>query len=219
MEILMNKTKYVVATLSLSFAFGLGSAHAIGLGDALSLSGLGGSSSAKAGANSGDLVVNTSTAIVAFTTAQVELADALGGYAELANLRQQLANMKNGDASGIKDNMETVVKINKDLNDKIDQKIKEGAKLDSTQKKKAAVAMVAYVQGLVSSKRMISSIQDVAKNPLSLGNNAGAAIYMVKELPGIVSNGAGTTSSLFKYLAANGVDTSAAKKAASDMGK
>jgi len=215
----MKKMKFVVSTLTLSLTIGMGCAQAFGLGDALSVAGVGGSNATTNNGNANDLIVNTSTALIAFTKAQTDLADALGGYEELSNQRKQVANLKTGDMSGITDTMQTAVKISKSANDYLNQKMAAGAPLDAAQKKKAAKAMIGYVQGLVSSKKMISSIQDVARNPLSLGQNAGAALYMVKELPGIITGGVNTTGSLFKYLAANGVDTSAAQKVADGMGK
>ena len=72
---------------------------------------------------------------------------------------------------------------------------------------------------MVSSKKLISSVQGLAINPMALGGNLGSITYLAKEFPSLLSSGTSTTSTLFKYLGSNGVDLTQAKKEAEDLGK
>jgi len=126
--------------------------------------------------------------------------------------------MKTGDAAASKEDTETLVTLHNSMNPVIEAKTKENMKLDANNKALAGKSMVEYVKGLVSSKQLLSSVQDLAKNPMALGTDASNILYVAKELPGIVSGGVSTTSTLFKYLGANGVDLSEAKNVAKGMG-
>ena len=153
-----------------------------------------------------------------FTKAQVQLAAAMGGYQDLASQQKLLDGLKSGDASAKKDDIETIVGISKSASGEINRMAAANVQLDANNKTLAGASMVEYVKGLVASKKMVASVQDLAKNPVSMGTDAGAIVYVGKELPGIVSSGATSTNTLFKYLGSNGVDLSEAKSAAGDLG-
>jgi hypothetical protein len=168
----------------------------------------GGGGSSAAPANAGQVLRNTRDALLSFTNAQVDLLAALGGYENLAAQRELLAAMKSGDAAAAKkEELETIVKISKESQDEIDKKVVANAKLDAQQKSLAGKAMVEYVKGLSSTRKMATSVQDLAKNPASLMGEAGTAVYAAKEVPAVAAGAAGTTTKLVSYLSANGVAT------------
>jgi len=214
----MKKINFAVSTLILSLTVGMGCAQAFGLSDALSVAGVGGNNNSSNTTTDPNIVVHARNSLYSFAKAQTGLVAAFGGYEELAAQQKMLDGMKTGDAAASKDDIETLVKISKSTGDVINKKIADNVKLDANNKKLAASSSVEYVKGLISSKKLISSIQNASSNPMSLGQNAGAVLYVGKELPGIVSGGVSTTGSLLKYLTANGVDTSEVKKAADGLG-
>lgn len=215
----MKKINFVVSTLAVSLTIGMGCAQAFGLSDALSVAGVGSNNNASATTADPNIVVHARNSLYSFAKAQIGLATAMGGYEELAAQQKLLDGMKTGDAAASKDDLATIVNISKSAGTEINKKIADNAKLDASNKKLAASSSIEYIKGLISSKKMVSSIQDASRNPVSLGQNAGAVLYVAKELPGIISGGVSTTGSLIKYLTANGVDTSGLKKATDDMGK
>lgn len=169
--------------------------------------------------NAGDVVKNSRNTLYSFVTSEIGLARAMGGAENLAAQQQLLDGMKSGDAAASKEDLETLVNIHASAKGEIDKKVSENAKLDSKNKDLASKSMVEYVKGLVSSKKLISSVQGLAKNPMTLGGNLGSITYLAKELPSLLSSGTSTTSTLFKYLGANGVDLTQAKKEAESLGK
>lgn len=179
---------------------------------------IGGSTDGSKTANGVEVTKNARNALLAFTNAELGLAGALTGYNELAAQQKLLEGMKAGDAAVKKEDLETIVSIGKSANDHIVKKTAENSQLDASNKALAGKSMTQYVVGLVASKKMLSSVQDLAKNPTALGLDFGALLYAGKEMPGIVASGASTTTTLFKYLGANGVDVSEAKSAAKDLG-
>jgi hypothetical protein len=170
-------------------------------------------------ANAAEVTKNMRNALYSFATAELGLVQALGGYNDLAAQQQMLAGMKIGDAAATKDDIATLVNIDKSASAQIAKKTDDNAKLDADSKATARKATVEYIKGLVATRNTIASLQGVAKNPMALGSDAGTVLYAVKEIPGLISNGASTTSKLFSYLGANGVDVSAMKKDADGMGK
>jgi hypothetical protein len=211
----MKSTKIAASLLVMSLALTAGAAHAWGLANVLpSASGGGGGSTA----NAGDVAKNARNALYSFVKSDLGLLAALGGYENLAANQKLLDGMKTGDAAASKEDTETLVTLHNSMNPVIEAKTKENMKLDANNKALAGKSMVEYVKGLVSSKQLLSSVQDLAKNPMALGTDASNILYVAKELPGIVSGGVSTTSTLFKYLGANGVDLSEAKNVAKGMG-
>lgn len=190
-------------------------AYALDLGKSLSAV-TGGNSSNSVDASA--LAQNARNTLGSFAKAQQGLADALGGYEKFAEQQKLLETLKMGDASASKSDIETIMSVSKAAADAIAQKTADNAQLDAKHKKLAAKASVDYVKALVSSKKLLGSVQGAIKNPTALGTNAPALIYVGKELPGVITGGASATSSLFKYLSANGVDISEAKAQAADLG-
>lgn len=213
----MKSLKLTVSAFAIALALGGASAHAFELPKMPSLGG--GSSGGASSANAAEVMKNTRNSLYAFALAEAGLAGALGGYNELAGQQELLKNLKAGDAAAKKDDFETLVTIHESASKAIEAKVAANEKLDANQKSLAGKSMVEYVKGLVSSKKTVSSLQDLAKNPASLGLEAGTVLYAAKQVPAVVVGGASSTSNLVKYLAANGVDTSEAKNVAGDLGK
>jgi|GEM_PF-3380465 len=212
----MQNIKIAASVIALSFALGAGIAHAqFGIPK---IPGVGGAASGGSSVKAGDLAKNARNAMYSFAMANQGLLKAFGGYADLAANQKLLEGMKIGDAAASKDDMEKIVTLTKSSSDALTAKMAENAKLDADQKKVAAAATLDYVKGLVASKNLVGSLQDVAKNPAAMGMDAGVLLYTAKEVPSIISTGASTTSSLFKYLGANGVDLTEAKAAAGGLG-
>ena len=169
--------------------------------------------------NAGDVVKNASAAMLSFVTAKVGLIEAVKGADAVAAQKQTLQNIKKGgDATLSKEQMETVVSMDKQTGESVNQMIAENAKIDGKNKAKASASMIDYVKGLVSAQKTVTSATNLSKNPMAMTSNAGQIIYLAKELPGILSSGIQSTSALFSYLNSNGVDTGVAKKAAADLG-
>lgn len=184
-----------------------------------SLPGMGKSSSNAPAESPSDVVKNARNTLTSFVKAKLGLIEAMGGAEDLASQKKLVEGLKIGDAAATKEELETLVSLDKNTTDLISKKSAENAKLDAKNKTLASQSMLEYVKGLVSSKKLINSVTGLSKNPMSLGTSLGAVTFLAKEMPGIVSSGAGTTSTLFTYLNSNGVDTSAAKKAASSLGE
>lgn len=190
-------------------------AHAIDFGKLPSLGSK--NNNAAGGASAAEVAKNTRNTLILFTKAKFDLLEALGGYETLAADRKLADGMANGDVGVDSNQIRDIVKLDKSADEWLDKKVAANASLDANQKKQAARAILVYVQGLLSSKKTLVSLQGVAKNPMALGADAGPVLLAAKELPSVVSGGVSTTGTLFKYLGANGVDLSEAKAAAASM--
>ena len=206
--------KYIVSAIALAFLSGM---HAYAW-ELPKVKSLGGSSSASAG-SAKDVARDARNALYQFAKAELKLAEALGGYENLAANKQLLENIKTGDAAASKADLETISMVDKSVGPIIDKKIADNTKLDATQKALAAEGTMEYVSGLVSTKKLAGSVSDLASNPAALGLDAGPVLFLAKELPVLVPKSISASSSIIKYMSSNGVDVSKAKEAASDMGK
>lgn len=213
----MKSTKIAVSILVIAVAFMLGSfsAFAFGIPSIPGVGSKGGGSTA----NAADVVKDTRNSLYSFTSAELGLLQAIGGYEQLAAQQELLNGMRAGDAAASQEQIETLKNIHTSAQPALEKKVAENAKIDASQKALASKSMVEYVKGLVSTKNLVGSIQGLAKNPMAIGSDAGAVLYAAKEVPGVVTGGTSTTGTLIKYLTANGVDTSEAQKAADDLGK
>jgi hypothetical protein len=212
----MKNLRHIACTAFVTVAFCATPVMAQGLPK---LPGIGGGAGGGAStANAAEVARNAYTALLSFTKAEVGLAAALGGYEELAAHQKLLEGMKTGDVAAKMDDFQTFSAIHKSANDVIGRKAAENAKLEASNKSLAAGSMVEYVKALVASKKVVGSVQGLVKNPTALGPDASTLLYVGKEMPGIVSSGVSSTSTLFKYLGASGVDLTEAKSAAKDLG-
>lgn len=179
-----------------------------------------GSGSSEASGNAGAVVKQARDALVQFTKAEFRILEALGGYEAFASQEKLVSSLKTGDATASSDDLKAVTKISGELQAEIEKRISENKKLDDKQKKIAAEGTFNYVKGLVASKKLVGSVQGLAKNPSSLGLDLiGPVTTLGTEMPKIVPKAISTSGAIFKYMSANGVDISEAKKAADDLGK
>jgi len=211
----MKAANIAIAVLALSAAVVQAPASAFSLGNPLAS--LGGSSSSSA--NAGEVLRNTRDALVSFTKAEMGLSQALGGYADLTAQQQLVANMKTGDAAPKKEDFEALVAIHKTAKELIDKKTGENAALDASNKSLAGKSMVEYIKGVVHTKKIAGSVQDLAKNPMAMVGDATTLLYVAKEVPTITASAASSTGNLMKYLSSNGVDMAEANKEADTLGK
>lgn len=209
------KTITKSSLVSLAMLFSVASHAQFGLS---SLPGMGKSSGSAPAESADDVVKKARISLTSFVRAKIGLIEAMGGSEDLEAQKKLLEGLKVGDGAATKADLETVVSLDKATTDMINKKSAEHAKLDAKNKALASQSMLEYVNGLVSAKKLISSVGGLSKNPMSLGTSLATVTYLGTELPNIVSSGASTTSTLFTYLNSNGVDTSAAKQAASALG-
>ena len=212
----MKISKFIASILAVALTVAIGSSSAFAFGIP-SIPGVG--SGGGSTANAGEVVMDTRNSLYSFTSAELGLLQAIGGYENLAAQQELLKGMKAGDAAASKEDLETLKTIHASAQPALEKKVAENAKIDSAQKALAGQSMVEYVKGLVSTKKLVASIQGLAKNPMAIGSDAGAVLYAAKEVPGVVTSGTSASGTLIKYLTANGVDTSEAQKAAEDLGK
>lgn len=165
-----------------------------------------------------NVVKNTRNTLHFFASAEVGLACSLGGYAELAAQQELLKGMQAGDAATSQEQLETLKNIHISASAEIDKKIANNAKIDAAQKKLAGKSMVQYAIGLVSTKKLVDSIQTLTKDPKAIASNPWAILYAATEVPVVFTKGVTSMGTLIKYLKANGVDTSEAQKVAVDLG-
>lgn len=207
-------TKVVLVSMSLAFC---ATANA-----QFGLPGLPGKGSAASGASAesaSDVVKNVTNSLRSFISSKIGLLEAMGLGEKVAAHKERMAALSKGDAASTsKDDLETMTSIDKATGDLVQEGMANNAKIDAKSKALASKSMLEYVNGLVSAKKVVGSVSSLSKNPMAMGSNAGSILYLAKEMPNIVSTGSSTTETLFTYLGSNGVDTSAAKKAAADLG-
>jgi hypothetical protein len=177
----------------------------------------GGSSAPTADANT--VLVNANKALTGFINAEAKIAQALGAYNLSQEQKDFLKRMGKGDVAPTSEDFDTKFTIEKAMQADIDKKMDEAQKLDPAQKKLALEGGVEYLKALVSSKNLISSIQGLAKNPVAAGANIGPLATLASNLPGMVTKAATSTTTMIKYFAANGIDTSKMQKEADSLGK
>lgn len=169
--------------------------------------------------NAGDVVKNATNSLKSFISSKIGLLEAMGLGEKVAAHKERMTALSKGDAASTsKDDLETMTSIDKATGDLVQEGMANSAKIDAKSKALASKSMLEYVDGLVSAKKAMTSVSNLSKNPMALGSNAGAVMHLAKEMPNILSTGSSTTGTLFTYLGSNGVDTSAAKKKAADLG-
>ena len=170
--------------------------------------------------NAKDVARDTRNATYRFATAELNIAEALGGYAELAAHRALLAGMQSGDAAASKSDLESITVVNNAAREQIETKIKANAQIDSSQKEIASKGTLEYVLGLLATKKMASAIKELAATPpMTLLADAGTVLFLAGEIPAVILKGIAMSGTLLTYMATNGVDVSKAQEAANDLGK
>ena len=177
----------------------------------------GGSSAPTADANT--VLVNANKALTGFINAEAKIAQALGAYNLSQEQKDFLKRMGKGDVAPTSEDLDTKFTIQKAMQDDIDKKMEQAQKLDPAQKKLALDGGVEYLKALLASKNLVSSVQGLASNPVAAASNIGPLTTLATNLPGMVTKAATSTSTMIKYFAANGIDTSKMQKEADSLGK
>jgi hypothetical protein len=179
-----------------------------------------GSSSASAG-NAADVIKNANQALTQYINSEQKIAKALGVYSLTQEQQDFLARRAKGDvAQTTKDDLNNTFTIGAELQASINKGIEEGKKLDASQKKLATEGTFEYLKALLSSKKLVDSVQGLAKNPTALGlDSIGPITALATNMPTMLSQSVSSTSTIIKYMAANGIDTSKMQKEADSLGK
>jgi len=164
------------------------------------------------------IVKNTRNSMGSFVKSKMGLIEAMGGAEQLAAYNKMLDGLKLGDVAASKEDIETIVTLDKNTNDLIASMTTANKKIDDKNKALAGKSMTEYVKALVSLTVLSRSVQNLSKNPVALAGQAPSVLYLAKELPGVTTSGTTSTKTLLTYLSSNGVDTSEANKAAKELG-
>jgi hypothetical protein len=184
-----------------------------------SIPGLTSGSSSAPTADANTVLVNANRALTGFINAEAKIAQALGAYNLSQEQKDFLKRMGKGDVAPTSEDLDIKFTIQKAMQDDIDKKIEQAQKLDPAQKKLALEGGIEYLKALLSSKNLVSSVQGLASNPVAAASNIGALTTLATNLPGMVTKAATSTTTMIKYFAANGIDTSQMKKEADSLGK
>ena len=184
-----------------------------------SIPGLTSGSSSAPTADANTVLVNANRALTGFINAEAKIAQALGAYNLSQEQKDFLKRMGKGDVAPTSEDLEIKFTIQKAMQDDIDKKMEQAQKLDPAQKKLALEGGIEYLKALLSSKNLVSSVQGLASNPIAAASNIGALTTLATNLPGMVTKAATSTTTMIKYFAANGIDTSQMKKEADSLGK
>lgn len=184
-----------------------------------SIPGMSGGSSGSA-ANANEVLKNAGIALSQYLNAEIKIAEAISGYKATQEQKDLIARLSKGDVAKNKDDLNNSFTIGSDLNNVIKQKIESGAKIDASQKKLATEGTIEYLGALLSTKKLVDSIQALAKNPTALGlDSIGPVTTLASNMPKMLSQSISSTSMIIKYMAANGIDTSKMQKDADSLGK
>ena len=186
-----------------------------------SIPGVSGGSSATSTANAGEVIKNANIALTLYINSEQKIAKALGVYSLSQEQQDFLARRAKGDvAQTTKDDLNNTFTIGAELQASINKGIEEGKKLDASQKKLATEGTFEYLKALLSSKKLVDSVQALAKNPMALGlDSVGPITALATNMPSMLSQSISSSSTIIKYMAANGIDTSKMQKEADSLGK
>ena len=184
-----------------------------------SIPGISGGGSGSA-VNANEVLKNAGIALSQYLSAEIKIAKAISGYQDTQEQRDLIARLSKGDVVKNKDDLNNSFTIGADLHNVIKQKIESGAKIDASQKKLATEGTIEYLGALLSTKKLVDSIQSLAKNPTALGiDSVGPVTTLASNMPKMLSQSISSTSMIIKYMAANGIDTSKMQKDADSLGK
>ena len=179
-------------------------------------SGGGGASSA----NATEVLKNANIALNQFLLSEQKILQALGQYIKNAEYEALLNKLKSGDLASSDEDVKTKFAVQESFKQSMDKGLEENKKLDPSQKKLAAEGMLEYFKALLASKKLVDSVQGLAKNPMGISPSSIVPLTtMAGNLPGMISASISSSGTLIKYMAANGVSTDASKKVMAEMDK
>jgi hypothetical protein len=165
--------------------------------------------------NVGQVVGDCSIALDLYLDAQVLLIRALAGKEELAARQATIDFVQNGDAK--KASNQDKAKMGRELDESLNNVMAENKPLDDHQKRLATEGALRYVVAVSKTSKLVGSLSHVDVKSIGIFDAPGV-LYLINNLPAVVSNSVSTTGKLFKYLSANNVDISKAQKAADGLG-
>ena len=170
------------------------SVAAFGLSDIV-----GGSSSHGGKTNVREVVHDCKRALHKYLESQYLLIDALDLKAELAARKATLKFAEKGSAE---QSDEDLIAESDACSDVIRPRIESNKSMDAEHKKLAAVAALKYVQAAIETKKMVGALTSI--NTSSIGfSEVGPVLFLVRNVPPLVSNAVSTTGKLLNYLSAN----------------
>jgi hypothetical protein len=169
------------------------------------------------------VVASLNSALRNLSKAQMVFAEALDlkEVAEVAKVNSE--NLAKGDLAG-KDELKKVVSSSSDVQAKINKKMAENQVLSAESKVKFATGVSPYAKGTVdvvatgknaqSATKSLSSTKD-----LTVLSKMATLIYVGTESPGMIKLFFDSTSTLSKFMTANGIDTKELKSASDALGE
>ena len=161
-----------------------------------------------------EVVHDCRRALHRYLDAQYLIIDALDLKEELAARKATLKFAQKGGASESDDEM---IAESDACSDVIRPRTESNKRMDAEHKQLAGAAALKYVQAVIETKKMVGALTSI--NTSSLGfSDVGPVLYLVRNVPPLVTNAVSTTGKLLHYLSANNVDVTEANKAAGDLG-
>jgi hypothetical protein len=174
-----------------------------------------GGSGGKSGSNINQVVVDCSVALDMYLDAQVLLIRAIAGKEELAARQATLDFVQNGDAK--KASNQDKAKMGRELDESLNRIVLENKPLDEHQKRLATEGALRYVLAVSRTSKLVGSVSNIDVKAIGIFDAPGV-LYLINNLPAVVTNSVSTTGKIFKYLSANNVDIAKAQKAADGLG-
>ena len=171
-------------------------------------------------ANAADTLKNANIALNQFIKAEFKMAEALGQYVKNAETEALLKKIGKGDLADSDEDVKAKVAVQETLKANVDKGIEENKKLDPAQKKLFAEGALEYFKGLLASKKLVDSLQSLAKNPMAISpSSLGPLTTMAGNLPGVVKSAASSSGTLISYMTTQGLPVDGEKKLMAQMDK
>ncbi|NTU58737.1 MAG: hypothetical protein HGB00_07435 [Chlorobiaceae bacterium] len=161
------------------------------------------------------VVFDCSVALDLYLDAQVLLIQAIAGKEELAARQATIDFVQNGDAK--KASNEEKARMGRELDESLNHIMEENRPLDDHQKRLATEGALRYAIAVSRTSKLVGSLSRIDVKAIGIFDAPGV-LYLINNLPAVVSTSVSTTGKLFKYLSANNVDVSNAQKAADGLG-
>ena len=161
-----------------------------------------------------DVVHDCRRALHNYLESQYLIIDALDLKEELAARKATLKFAEKGSAGESDDDL---IAESNACSDVIQPRIESNKRLDAEHKQLAGAAALRYVRAVIETKKMVGALTSVKTSSLGF-SDVGPVLFLVRNVPPLVSNAVSTTGKLLHYLSANNVDVTEANKAAGDLG-
>jgi hypothetical protein len=141
--------------------------------------------------------------------------------AEVAKMNSE--NLAKGDLAG-KDELKKVVSSSSEVQAKINKKMAENQVLSAESKIKFVKGVPPYAKGAVDVAATGKNAQSATKSlsntkDLTVLTKMATLVYVGTEIPGMIKLFLGSTSTLFKFMTSNEMDTKELKAASDALGE